>query len=93
MIRSFRDKRTAALFQGLTPKGVGADMVKRAKIKLNLMDAATSLDVLRLPPSNRLEALKRDRAGQHSIRVNDQFRLCFIWRDGDAHDVEFCDYH
>jgi proteic killer suppression protein len=93
VIRSFRDKRTAALFQGLTPKGVGADMVKRAKIKLNLMDAATSLDVLRLPPSNRLEALKRDRAGQHSIRVNDQFRLCFIWRDGDAHDVEFCDYH
>jgi toxin HigB-1 len=93
VIKSFRDKRTAALFIGLTPRGVGSDVVKRAKMKLALLDAAASLDFLRSPPGNRLEALKVDRVGQHSIRVNDQWRLCFVWRDGDAHDVEFCDYH
>jgi proteic killer suppression protein len=62
-------------------------------MKLTLTNAATSLEILRSPPSNHLEALKGDRAGQHSIRVNNQFRLCFAWADGDAHDVEFCDYH
>jgi proteic killer suppression protein len=93
MIKSFRDKRTAALFQGLTPKGVGSDIVRRAKAKLDLVDAAASLEFLRSPPGNQLEALKRDRNGQHSVRVNDQWRICFIWRDGNAYDVEFCDYH
>ncbi len=93
MIKRFRDKRTAALFQGLTAKGIGADVVRRAKAKLDLLDAAATLDFLRSPPGNRLEALKGDRAGQHAIRVNDQWRICFIWRDGDADYVEFCDYH
>jgi proteic killer suppression protein len=93
MIKSFDDKRTAALFLGLTPKGVGSDIVRRAKAKLDLIDAAASLEFLRSPPGNQLEALKRDRVGQHSIRVNDQWRICFVWRDGNAYDVEFCDYH
>jgi proteic killer suppression protein len=93
VIKNFRDKITAALFQGLTPKGVGPDMVRRTKMKLDLLEAAATLDFLRSPPGNRLEALRGDRAGQHSIRVNDQWRICFIWREGDAYDVEFCDYH
>lgn len=62
-------------------------------MKLGLLEAAATLDFLRSPPGNRLEALKGDRAGQHSIRVNGQWRICFTWRDGDAYDVEFCDYH
>jgi proteic killer suppression protein len=93
VIKSFCDKRTAVLFQGLTPRGVGPDVVKRARMKLALLDAAATLDFLRSPPGNRLEALKGDRAGQHSIRVNDQWRICFSWQDGGADDVEFCDYH
>lgn len=93
MIKGFHDKRTAALFQGLTPKGIGADVTQRAKAKLDLIDAAVTLEFLRSPPGNRLEALRGDRAGQHSIRVNDQWRICFVWRGGDAYEVEFCDYH
>jgi toxin HigB-1 len=62
-------------------------------MKLNAIDAATSLDDLRLPPSNRLEALKGNRKGQHSIRINDQWRICFVWRGGDAEQVEIVDYH
>ncbi len=58
-----------------------------------MLDTVTRLDDLRVPPGNRLEALKGDRAGQHAIRVNDQWRICFVWRDGDAYEVEFCDYH
>jgi len=93
MIRSFADTRTAALFLGKAAKGIPADVQRRAKRKLDLIHAAMTLDFLRSPPGNRLEALKGDRIGQHSIRVNDQWRLCFVWRDGDAHDVEFTDYH
>lgn len=68
-------------------------MRKRAKIKLDLIDAAATLDFLRSPPGNRLEALRGDRAGQHGIRVDDQWRICFRRSEGDAHEVEFCDYH
>jgi proteic killer suppression protein len=93
MIKRFYDKRTAALFLGKTPKGIGADVVRRARAKLDLLDAAATVDFLRSPPGNHLEALKGDREGQHSIRVNDQWRICFIWRESDAYDVEFCDYH
>ncbi|KAA0680378.1 type II toxin-antitoxin system RelE/ParE family toxin [Roseomonas genomospecies 6] len=93
MIRSFADARTAALFQGLAAKGFPADLRRRAKMKLDLLHAATTLDFLRSPPGNRLEALKGDRGGQHSVRINDQWRVCFVWRDGDAHDVEITDYH
>lgn len=93
MIKSFADKRTAALFSGVAVKGVPAQLVRRAHVKLLLVDAAASLEFLRSPPGNQLEALKDDRAGQHSIRVNDQWRICFTFRDGNACDVEFCDYH
>jgi proteic killer suppression protein len=93
VIRSFSDKRTAALFYGLNPKGVGSDVVKRAHAKLALLNAAATLDFLRSPPGNRLEALKGDRTGQHSIRVNDQWRICFEWTGAGAENVEFCDYH
>lgn len=93
MIKSFRDRRTAGLYDGVAVKGVPADVLKRAVSKLFLIDTVTRLDDLRVPPGNRLEALSGDRAGQHSIRVNDQWRVCFVWKDGDAHDVEFCDYH
>ena len=58
-----------------------------------MIEAAARLDDLRVPPGNRLEALKGDRAGQHSIRINDQYRICFVWKEGEAHDVEICDYH
>jgi len=93
MIESFRDKRTAAVFQGRMPKGFPSDIANVARRKLRMLDAATRLDDLRVPPANRLEALTDDRAGQHSIRVNDQWRLCFIWSDGAAHEVEIVDYH
>ncbi len=92
-IRSFRDRRTALIFEGASPKGVPPDVRSRAKRKLALLDAATDLADLRNPPGNRLEALAGDRAGQHSIRVNDQWRICFAWVDGAASDVEFVDYH
>lgn len=75
------------------PKGFPADVVTTARRKLAMLDAAARLDDLRIPPSNRLEALKGDRAGQHSIRVNDQWRVCFVWQDGHAHEVEIVDYH
>ena len=93
MIRSVRDERTLALRRGEPPKGVPGDVAKRAVMKLFMLDTVTRLEDLRVPPGNRLEALSGDRAGQHSIRVNDQWRLCFVWRDGDAHDVELVDYH
>lgn len=93
MIVSFRDKRTAAVFRGKLPKGFPADILTGARRKLGYLDAAISLDDLRSPPGNRLEALRDDRTGQHSIRVNDQWRVCFIWRDGNAEDVEIIDYH
>ncbi len=92
MIKTFADKETEVLFNG--------DRVRRfvniesvARRKLVQLNAAATLDFLRVPPGNRLEALKGDRVGQHSIRVNDQFRVCFRWRDGDALDVEIVDYH
>ncbi|MGB8841939.1 MAG: type II toxin-antitoxin system RelE/ParE family toxin [Aliidongia sp.] len=78
---------------GLPPKGGRSDLVRRAVRKLKQRNAATTLDDLRVPPGNHLEALDDDRAGQHSIRVNKQWRICFIWKDGHAYRVEFCDYH
>ena len=93
MIESFRDKRTAAVFRAELPKGFPADLVGVARRKLRLLDAAVRLDDLRTPPGNRLEALSGDRAGQHSIRVNDQWRVCFVWSDGNARLVEITDYH
>ncbi len=93
MIEGFRDKRTAAVFRDELPKGFPADLARVARRKLRLLDAAVRLDDLRTPPGNRLEALSGDRAGQHSIRVNDQWRICFRWADGNARLVEITDYH
>ena len=93
MIASFRCGKTALVFVGKMPKGFPADVANVARRKLRQLDAAAKLDDLRVPPGNRLEALSGDRAGQHSIRVNDQWRICFVWRDGNAHALEMVDYH
>jgi len=93
VIRSFADKRTAAIWADRMPKGFPSDLAKVSRRKLRALAAATRLEDLRHPPANHLEALAGDRAGQHSIRVNDQWRLCFAWRDGDAYGVEIVDYH
>lgn len=93
MIKSFRNKATAAVSQGFLPKGFPADVFKAAQRKLAMVQQARNLDDLRNPPGNRLEALKGDRAGQHSIRINDQWRVCFIWTADGAEEVEITDYH
>ena len=93
MIKGFADKETRKLFQGGKSKAVPPDVRERAESKLAILDAAADLKDLRVPPGNRLEALKGDRQGQHSIRANKQYRVCFVWQDGDAHDVEITDYH
>jgi Plasmid maintenance system killer protein len=92
MIKTFADKDTEALFNGVRVRRF-VNFEKPARRKLEYLDAAVALEDLRVPPGNRLELLKGDRAGQHSIRVNDQFRVCFRWKDSDAHEVEICDYH
>ena len=93
MIKSFADKRTAAIFSGFEVRNLPQPIQRRARAKLRAIDAATALDDLRVPPGNRLEALHGDRRDQHSIRVNDQWRICFVWRDNEAWDVEIVDYH
>ncbi len=93
MIKSFADKRTAAIFAGYAVRGLHAQIQKRARATILAVDAASQLDDLRIPPGNRLEALRGDRKGQHSVRVNDQWRICCAWRDGEAWDVEIDDYH
>lgn len=93
MIRSFRDKITEAVFNGESPKGFPADLVKVARRKLRYLNAAADLGDLRSPPGNRLEALVGDRQGQHAIRINDQFRVCFVWTAEGPARVEFVDYH
>ena len=95
MIKSFADKETRKLFEGSKSRTVPPDVRERAESKLAVLDAAKSLEDLRVPPGNRLEALRGDREGQHSIRINRQYRVCFVWDSeaGDAHDVEITDYH
>ena len=92
-IVSFKDHRTRALFEGKAPRRIPEDLLRRATRRLKQIEAAGALRDLRLPSSNRLEALQGDRAGQHSIRVNDQWRLCFRWSEQGAEDVELVDYH
>ena len=92
MIRSFKDAATARLFADEDVPRYRA-IERQARRKLLLLDGAAILDDLRSPPGNRLEALKGDRRGQHSIRINDQWRICFTWRDNSADDVEIVDYH
>ena len=95
MIKSFADKETGKLFEGSKSKAVPPDVRERAESKLAVLDAAKSLEDLKVPPGNRLEGLRGDREGQHSIRINRQYRVCFVWASvaGDAHDVEITDYH
>ncbi len=93
MIRSFACRETERLFSDESSRRLPSVIQRVARRKLLLLSQARRLDDLRAPPGNRLEALKGDRAGQHSIRINDRWRVCFTWRDGDAHDVEIVDYH
>jgi toxin HigB-1 len=92
-IRSFRSTLTETIAQGRAAKGFPADLVRPAVRKLVMLDSAVLLDDLRSPPGNRLEALKGDRAGRYSIRINDQWRIVFRWSDGGADEVEIVDYH
>lgn len=93
MIRTFGSKDTERIWDEQFVKSLDRRIQRAALRKLELLHAATSVEDLRIPPGNRLEQLKGDRAGQHSIRVNDQWRICFVWREGGAHDVELVDYH
>ncbi|MBI3581973.1 MAG: type II toxin-antitoxin system RelE/ParE family toxin, partial [Nitrospinae bacterium] len=80
-------------FNRQASKKLPFEIQRTAKKKLNMLDAALSLNALKVPPGNRLEALRYDRAGQHGLRINDQWRVCFVWHDGNAHEVEITDYH
>lgn len=93
MIRSFRDLYAEAIFSGLRPRRFPSDLCRVARRKLEALNAASVIEDLRSPPGNRLEALSGDRKGQHSIRINDQWRICFVWSDGGADRVEIVDYH
>ncbi|HEX4296440.1 MAG TPA: type II toxin-antitoxin system RelE/ParE family toxin [Devosia sp.] len=93
MIGSFKGRFAEAIAAGRAPKGFPADLVRPAQRRLAAMIAATELQSLASPPGNRLEALKGSRTGQHSIRINDQWRICFRWEAGRAEDVEIVDYH
>jgi proteic killer suppression protein len=93
VIASFWDADTELLWLTGKRRRIPADIRRTAWKRLAILDAAVELNNLRVPPGNRLEELKKDRKGQHSIRINDQFRICFRWRDGNAHDVEIVDYH
>ena len=92
-IKSWESDETRAVFDGESPDVVPRNVLKRATAKLLMLNAAQRLSDLAVPPGNRLERLRGDREGQHSIRINDQYRVCFVWRDGDAYDVEIVDYH
>ena len=92
MIKSFSNKPTQRVFEGKCPKQFRA-IQSIAERKLQQLDSAETIGFLRSPPGNRLEALKGDRKGQYSIRINDQYRVCFVWEDGHAYNVEIADYH
>ena len=93
MIRSFADSQTERLFQRQPVRRLPAKLQRLTLRRLLYLDGAERLHDLRLPPGNRLEKLRGDRAGQYSICINDQWRICFRWRDGDAHNIEMTDYH
>jgi len=92
MIKSFKCKNTEKLFNDYDVKRF-LSISRVARIKLEILNATVSLDGLKVPPGNHLEALKGDRKGQHSIRIDAQWRICFVWKDGNPHDVEIVDYH
>lgn len=93
MIKGFRHRDTERMFDRRPTRRFGSEVQKVALRKLRMLDAAVKLDDLRVPPGNRLERLRGDRSGQHSIRINDRWRICFRWHGGDAYDVEIVDYH
>ena len=93
MIRSYKDAKTETVASGKAPKGFPSDISRAAIRKLTMIENAVVLDDLRSPPGNRLEALSGDRAGQYSIRINDQWRVCFVWSSEGPRDVEIVDYH
>ena len=93
MIKSFRCKETEKLFQGRFSAKLPQAIQRAAATKLKVLNAASVLETLRIPPSNNLEALHHDREGQHSIRINQQWRICFVWKGSDAYDVEIVDYY
>ncbi|MFZ0580639.1 MAG: type II toxin-antitoxin system RelE/ParE family toxin [Candidatus Acidiferrales bacterium] len=94
MIRSFADSETRTFWiTGRSRRVPPANLRQSALRKLLMLDSAATLEDLRIPPANRLEALKGDRKGQHSVRINDQFRICFVWRQDGPHEVEITDYH
>lgn len=93
MIKSFKSKETEKLFQGRFTSKLPQAIQRVAAVKLEMLNAATVLETLLVPPSNHLEALKGKRTGQHSIRINKQWRICFTWKGSDAYDVEIVDYH
>ena len=93
MILSFADKETERIWSGRRSRKLPSEIQERALAKLALLNRAKTLDDLRNPPSNHLEKLRRDREGQHSVRINDQWRICFVWQDGEVHGVEITDYH
>lgn len=93
MIRTFKDKETQKVFERKRSRKLPSDIQQVALRKLRMLNRAETLQDLRVPPANRLERLVGDRKGQYSIRINDQWRICFLWHDGDALDVEIVDYH
>ena len=93
MIKSFRSRETEKIWDGIHSKRLPQSIQQIARRKLRMLNNARSLNDLRIPPANRLEALRGNRKGQHGIRINDQWRICFIWMDGDAVNVEIVDYH
>jgi proteic killer suppression protein len=93
VIRSFADREAERIWRGTVSRKLPAGIQSVARRKLRMLNAAAALDDLRIPPANRLEGLKGDRKGQHSIRINDQWRICFRWSGGDVHGVEIVDYH
>jgi len=93
VIRNFASKEAERIWDGTLSRRLPVVIQPVARRKLRMLNNAASLEDLRIPPANRLEALKGGRKGQHSIRINDQWRICFRWIDGDAHDVEIVDYH
>lgn len=93
MIKNFKGRLAELVWKGEAPKRFPSDLVRPAQRKLAMLNAAMTVEAMRSPPGNRLETLKGDRRGQWSIRINDQFRVCFRWHAGDAEDVEIVDYH
>lgn len=93
MIRGLADREAESVWNGTASRRLPGDIQAVARRKLRMLNSAATLDDLRIPPANRLEALKGDRRGQHSIRINEQWRVCSRWKDGDAYDVEIVDYH